>query len=88
MPAIAATNNFVKLIFFQIYVKKPYPFNNFKSVFYLSLQKMALELNGVLKHLRHLQRLNFAYCNLKGALEQLIGGLKQRMCYLNLRDCR
>ena len=49
---------------------------------------MAKDLNAVLHDLRHLQRLNFAYCNLKGHLELLIGGLKQRLAYLNLRDCR
>jgi len=51
-------------------------------------QTIAGQLNEVLVSLRHLQRLNFSYCNLKERLSVLLGGLTQRIVYLNLKDCR
>jgi len=51
-------------------------------------ETIACQLNEVLFSLKHLQRLNFSYCNIKGQLHELLGGLKQRLIYLNLKDCR
>ena len=51
-------------------------------------QGMARSLNVVLRKVRHLQRLNFSYCNLAGQLTNLLEGLQQRLVYLNLTDCR
>ena len=49
---------------------------------------MASTLNTVLCKLKHLQRLDFSYCNLRDQLEQLLRGMRQRLSYLNLMDCR
>lgn len=51
-------------------------------------QLIAEDLNKALKSLKHLQRLNLSYCNLKGRLGDVLGGMNQRVVYLNLKDCR
>ncbi len=51
-------------------------------------QEMCATLNTTFQKLKNLKRLNLSYCNLHGQLEILMGGLKQRMIYLNLKDTR
>ena len=51
-------------------------------------EEMVIELNSVLKNLKHLQRLNLAYCNLHGCMSKLLTGIRQRIYYLNLKDVR
>ena len=58
------------------------------SIDVLLNQDMATQLNKALLKLRHLQRLNFSYCNLRNQLHLLLGGMRQRISYLNLKDCR
>lgn len=45
-------------------------------------------LNKTLCKLKHLERLDLSYCNLHGHLENLLVGMRQRIAYLCLMDCR
>lgn len=58
------------------------------SVSVQARQNMAVEINAKLRKLKLLARLNLSYCSLQGHLEQLLGGLTQKLLYLNLTDCR
>ena len=51
-------------------------------------QQMASSLNKLFRKLTHLRRIDFAYCNLKGRLSTLLGGLRQPIEFLGLKDCR
>lgn len=51
-------------------------------------EDMIKDLNVALKDMKHLQRLNFAYCNLQENIFKLLSGIKQRVYYLNLKDVR
>lgn len=49
---------------------------------------MSAELGSCLRQLPHLRRLNLSYCNIKGRLSEVLGRLRQRLVYVNLKDCR
>ena len=51
-------------------------------------QQMASSLNKLLRKLPQLRRLDLSYCNLRGRLSTLLGGLRQGIEYLKLTDCR
>ena len=51
-------------------------------------QQMASSLNKLLRKLPFIRRINFSYCNLRGRLSTLLGGLRQHVEYLKLKDCR
>lgn len=51
-------------------------------------QQMASSLNKLFRKLTRLRRVDFAYCNLKGRLSTLLGGLRQAIEFLGLKDCR
>ena len=48
-------------------------------------QQMASSFNKLLRKLPNVSRLNFSYCNLRGRLSTLLGGLRQNIEYLNLK---
>ena len=58
------------------------------SVDVKSNPQMASSLNKIIRKLKYIQKLNFSYCNLIGQLYTLLGGIKNHLIYLNLRDCR
>ena len=51
-------------------------------------QEMPSEVGQVLSKLTDLQRLNLSFCNLKDHLACVLQPLRQRIKFLNLKDCR
>lgn len=50
--------------------------------------RVAADLAACLQQLPALRRLNLSYCNVKRCLGVILGRLRQRLVYLNLKDCR
>lgn len=51
-------------------------------------EDMCTRLNEALQKCEYLERINLNYCNLKGRLSDLLSGLRQRLTFLSLKDCR
>ena len=54
----------------------------------LAQPRMAAQLSSALLCLTQLRRLDLSYCNLRGHVAAVLGGLEQAFTFLSLKDCR